>query len=103
MADNDFLQVQDTQPPDEVDDMQRTHPFINHLEEGVQNYMQLIDKIIVISEDKITLAGDERWKVYLLIRVSSWMFFWMILAGGTGFLYAGSVREKAFDSVYRMD
>ena len=35
---------------------QNDHPFIHHLEEGVQNYMQLIDKIIVISEDKITLA-----------------------------------------------
>jgi hypothetical protein len=34
---------------------QNDHPFIRHLEEGVQNYMQLIDKIIVISEDKNTL------------------------------------------------
>src|SRR4030042_4141144 len=54
-ADNDFLQVQDTQPPDEVEDMQRTHPFVRHLEEFVQNYMQLIKKLILISEDKITL------------------------------------------------
>jgi len=54
-TDNDFPQVQDTQPPDEVEEMQYTHPFIHHLEEGVQNYVQLIDKIIVISEDKITL------------------------------------------------
>lgn len=37
---------------------QNDHPFIHHLEEGVQNYMQLIDKIIVISEDKITLSGS---------------------------------------------
>jgi hypothetical protein len=56
-ADNDFLQVQDTQPPDEVDEMQRTHPCVRHLEEFVQNYMQLIKKPILISEDKITLAG----------------------------------------------
>jgi hypothetical protein len=35
---------------------QNDHPFVRHLEEVVQNYMQLIDKIIVISEDKITLA-----------------------------------------------
>jgi len=34
---------------------QNVHPFVRHLEEVVQNYMQLIDKIIVISEDKITL------------------------------------------------
>jgi len=60
MADNDFLQVQDTQPPDEVEEMQYTRPFIRHLEEVVQNYMQLIDKIIVISEDKITLHLPER-------------------------------------------
>jgi hypothetical protein len=35
---------------------QNDHPFVRHLEEVVQNYMQLIDKIIVISEDKITLS-----------------------------------------------
>ena len=35
---------------------QNDRPFIHHLEEGVQNYMQLIDKIIVISQDKITLT-----------------------------------------------
>jgi len=35
---------------------QNVHPFVRHLEEVVQNYMQLIDKIIVISEDKITLS-----------------------------------------------
>jgi hypothetical protein len=62
-ADNDFLQVQDTLPPDEVDEMQRTHPFINHLEELVQNYMQLMNKIIVISQDKITL-GDQVILIY---------------------------------------
>jgi len=36
-TDNDFLQVQDTQPPDEMDEMQRSHPLINHPEGFVQN------------------------------------------------------------------
>ena len=44
---------------------QNVHPFVRHLEEVVQNYMQLIDKIIVISEDKITLGTYQSQLSYL--------------------------------------
>ena len=37
--------------------MQRFHPFIHHPDEIVQNYMQPIDKIILMSQDRNTLGA----------------------------------------------
>lgn len=54
--DNDFLQVQDTQLPNEVDEMRRSQPFIHQRAGFVQDYMQLIDKSILIGLDKFTLT-----------------------------------------------
>jgi hypothetical protein len=38
-----------------VDETQRSHPFIHHPDEVVQNYMQPIDRIILMSQDTNTL------------------------------------------------
>jgi hypothetical protein len=40
--------------------MQRSHLFIHHPDEFVQNYMQPIDKIILTRQDKNTLKGARR-------------------------------------------
>ena len=37
--------------------MQCSHPFIHHPDEIVQNYMQPIDRIILMSQDTNTLSG----------------------------------------------
>ena len=58
-VDDDFLQVQNTQPPDEVHEIQRFHRLIHHLEEFAQNYMQLADKIPFTNKHKITLVPDD--------------------------------------------
>lgn len=54
--DNDFSQAHDDQLPNEVDEMRRSQHFIHQRAGFVQDYVQLIDKSILIGLDKFTLT-----------------------------------------------
>jgi len=54
-TDSDFLKVQDTQPQDEVDGVQRTGASLPYPWANVQKKSQLLDMLKSICQDKLTL------------------------------------------------